>query len=76
MSKLPQAKLSAAARKLADKIADTDDIAARMLRAEAASLDFTAHSLAARGERVKSLSAYRKLLRRYNRLSPDKPYEG
>lgn len=73
MTKLPQTKLGASCRKLAEKV--SDETAAKLLVIYAAKLDLTANSLAARGERVKQLGAYRIALRFYNRYAPQ-PYEG
>lgn len=70
---LPQTRLGAACRKLAEK--HEDDVAKRLLVLYAAKLDLTAHSLAARGERVKQLGAYRRALRTYNKYAPE-PYAG
>lgn len=71
---LPQTKLGAACRKLA-KEPSVPEHAQRLLVLYAGKLDLTAHSLAARGERVKQLGAYRRALRTFDKYSPQ-PYAG
>lgn len=71
---LPQTKLGATCRKLAKALEDTDTVAFKRLTLVAGKLDYTAYSLAARGERVKTLGAYRDAKRVHDKYAPQ-PYE-
>jgi hypothetical protein len=79
MTKTPETRLAHASRalvaalKVGEPSLETINECYRLEQA-AAQLDLTCVSLGAKGERVKSLVAYRACLRQYNKLSP-KPYE-